>query len=85
MAASITAFLSVFNALLTLKDREVPHGRREIVAAVAGMYGIDAAPFLRCIDLREGKKGLSLGDLKTVFRSYTTEIQKLIKAVDTSD
>jgi hypothetical protein len=49
------------------------------------MYGIDAAPFLRCIDLREGKKGLSLGDLKTLFQSYTTEIQKLIKAVDTSD
>ena len=71
MAASITAFLSVFGALLTLKDREVPHGRREIVAAVAGMYGIDTAPFLRCIDLREGKKGLSLGDLKTVFQSYT--------------
>jgi predicted nucleotidyltransferase len=85
MAASITAFLSVFSALLTLKDLEVPHGRREIVAAVAGLYGIDAAPFLRCIDLREGKKGLSLGDLKSVFQSYTTEIQKLIEAVDTSE
>jgi predicted nucleotidyltransferase len=85
MAASITAFLSVFGALLTLKDREVPHGRREIVAAVAGMYGIDAAPFLRCIDLREGKKGLSLQELKTAFRSYVEQIGKLIKAVDTSD
>jgi len=82
MAASITAFLSVFNALLTLKDRELPHGRREIVEAVTAIYGIDAAPFLRCIDLREGKKGLSLGDLKTIFRSYTTEIQKLIAIVD---
>ena len=85
MAASITAFLSVFNALLTLKDRELPHGRREIVGAVTAIYGIDAAPFLRCIDLREGKKGLSFGELTTVFRSYTTEIQKLIKAVDTSE
>ena len=82
MAASITAFLSVFNALLTLKEREPPRGRREIVGAVTAIYGIDAAPFLCCIDLREGKKGLSLGDLKTIFRSYTTEIQKLIKAVD---
>ncbi len=82
LAASITAFLSVFNALLTLKDREPPRGRREIVGAVTAIYGIDAAPFLGCIDLREGKKGLSLGNLKTIFRSYTTEIQKLIKAVD---
>ena len=39
-------------------------------------------PFLRCIDLREGKKDMSLEELKTVFQSYTTEIQKLIKAVD---
>jgi predicted nucleotidyltransferase len=82
LAASITAFLSVFNALLTLKDRELPHERREIVGAVTAIYGIDAAPFLRCIDLREGKKDLSFGELTAVFRSYTTEIQKLIKAVD---
>ena len=82
MAASITAFLSIFSALLSLKDREVPHGRRDIVAAGAGLYGIDAAPFLRCIDLREGKKGPSFGELTAVFRSYTAEIQKLIKAVD---
>jgi predicted nucleotidyltransferase len=82
MAASITAFLSVFSALLTLKDREIPHGRREIVAALAGLCGIDAAPFLRCIDLREGTKGLSLGDLKILFQSYTTEIQRLIAIVD---
>ena len=82
MAASITAFLSVFNALLTLKDREPPRRRREIVAAVAGLYEIAAEPFLRCIDLREGKKGLSLGDLKSVFQSYTAEIQRLIAIVD---
>jgi predicted nucleotidyltransferase len=82
MAASITAFLSVFNALLHMRQKDVPRGRREIVAAVADAYGIDAAPFLRCIDLREGKKGLSLGDLKTIFHSYVTEIGKLIKAVD---
>jgi predicted nucleotidyltransferase len=82
MAASITAFLSVFGALLLVRGREIPKERRDIVPAVAQTYGLDAAPFLRCIDLREGKKDLSLGDLKTIFRSYTGEIQKLIKAVD---
>ena len=85
MATSITAFLSVFSALLHMREKDVPHGRREIVASVASAYGIDAAPFLRCIDLREGKKGLSLGDLKAYFHSYVTEVGKLIKAVDTSD
>jgi len=82
MAASITAFLSIFSALLFLKDREAPRGRREIVAAVADRYGIDASPFLRCIDLREGKKGLSPGELMAIFRSYTAEIRKLIAMVD---
>jgi predicted nucleotidyltransferase len=82
LAASIMAFLSVFNALLHMQGKELPHGRREIVAATADAYGIDAAPFLHCIELREGKKGVPLGELKAVFRSYTTEIQKLIKVVD---
>jgi len=49
---------------------------------MADAYGIAAGPFLRCIDLREGKKGLSFGELTAVFRSYTEEILKLIKAVD---
>ena len=82
MAASITAFLSVFNALLHMQGKESPRGRREIVGAVTAIYGIAAEPFLRCIDLREGKKGLSLGDLKSVFQSYTAEIQRLIAIVD---
>lgn len=82
MAASITAVLSVFGALLLIQGREIPKERRDIVPAVTETYGLDAAPFLRCIDLREGKKDLSLGDLKAVFQSYIMEIQKLIKAVD---
>ncbi len=82
MAGSITAFLSVFGALLLVRGREIPKERRDIVPAVAESYGLDPAPFLRCIDMREGKKDLSLGDLKTIFQSYTAEIQKLIKAVD---
>jgi predicted nucleotidyltransferase len=85
LAASITAFLSIFNALLTLKDRKPPGGRREVVTVLAETFGIDATPFLRCIDLREGSKDLSLRDQKTVFESYVTEIEKLIKVVDTSE
>jgi hypothetical protein len=85
MAASITAFLSVFSALLTLKGREAPQGRREVVSALAETYGMDSAPFLRCIDLREGTRDLSLRDLKSVFQSYVAEIEKLIRAIDTSE
>jgi predicted nucleotidyltransferase len=85
MAASITAFLSVFGALLLVRGREIPKERRDIVPGVAEAYGLNAAPFLRCIDLREGKKDQALGDLKTIFQSYMAEIQKLIKAVDTSE
>ena len=82
LAASITAFLSLFIALLALKGREAPRGRREIVAAVADEFGIETTPFLHCIDLREGKKGLPLAELKSIFRAYTAEIQRLIAIVD---
>jgi hypothetical protein len=82
LAASITAFLSVFNALLHMQGKEAPRGRREIVAAMADAYGIDAGPFLRCIELREGRKGLPLAELNAVFRPYTQEIAKLTAIVD---
>lgn len=82
LAASITAFLSVFNALLHLQGKEAPRGRREIVKAAAGLYGIEPEPFLQCIDLREGKKDIPLAGLKGTFRSYTAQIEKLIRAVD---
>lgn len=82
MAASITAFLSVFNALLHMQRQEAPRGRREIVAAMADAHGIDASPFLRCIDLREGHKGVPFEELKAIFRSYTAEIRKLIAIID---
>ncbi len=82
LAASIMAFLSVFNALLHMQEQELPRGRREIVAAIAHTYGIDASPFLRCIELREGKQGVPFGELKAVFRSYIAEIRKMITMVD---
>jgi hypothetical protein len=82
MAGSITAFLSIFAALLDIKGRQIPGSRREVVTAVAEAYGFGADPFLRCIDLREGKQDLSHRDLKTVFQAYAGEIEKLIAAVD---
>ena len=82
MAGSITAFLSIFAALLDIKGRQIPGGRREVVTAVAEACGFDADPFLRCIDLREGKQDLSHRDLKAVFQPYAGEIEKLIAAVD---
>ena len=82
MAASITAFLSVFAALLAIQGKAIPGSRREIVSAVAEAYGFSAEPFLQCIDLREGKKDVSLAELKETFKSYTAQIEKLIGAVD---
>jgi predicted nucleotidyltransferase len=82
LAASITAFLSVFNALLHMQGKEAPRGRREIVKAVSELYGIEPEPFLQCIDLREGKKDVPLAALKGTFRSYTAQIEKLIADVD---
>jgi hypothetical protein len=48
----------------------------------AAVRSFDAGPFLRCIDLREGGKGLPFAELNAIFRPYTAEIAKLIAAVD---
>lgn len=82
LAASITAFLSVFAALLEIKGRAIPGSRREIVSAVAEAYGISPDPFLQCIGLREGRKDAPLAEMKSIFRSCSAEIGKLTRAVD---
>ncbi|HOD34879.1 MAG TPA: nucleotidyltransferase domain-containing protein [Syntrophales bacterium] len=79
--ASITAFISIFRALIHLKGLDIPRQRREIVKAAADAYGIDAEIFLRCVDVKEGKVDLSTAEIKVVFDQYLKEVGKLWEIV----
>jgi hypothetical protein len=79
---SLTAFLSIFKALLYLAEAEIPGERREIINSVAKAFEIDADVFLKCVDIKEDKGSFSSSEVKEIFKAYLTEVRKLSGIVD---
>ncbi|MDI6777121.1 MAG: hypothetical protein QMD03_07795 [Syntrophales bacterium] len=79
---SLTAFISIFNALLYLKDLEIPLGKREVIRAVGKAFSVDPDIFLKCADIKEGVGSFSSSDIQAIFRTYLREVRKLSKIVD---
>lgn len=79
---SLTAFISLFNALLYLKGLEIPRQRREVIRAVGEAFSIDADVFLKCADIKEDVGSFSSPDIQAIFRAYLREVKKLSEIVD---
>ncbi|MFA5183040.1 MAG: hypothetical protein WC405_17110 [Syntrophales bacterium] len=79
---SLTAFLSSFKALLYLAGAAVPRERREIITAAARAVGVDAAVFMKCMDIREGADKYSRTELVDIYKDYVKEIDQLCRRVD---
>ncbi|HPC04948.1 MAG TPA: nucleotidyltransferase domain-containing protein [Syntrophales bacterium] len=83
MGESITAFLSLFQGLLFLKDLQIPPTKREILEKTAEALSLKGEVFSRCLDIREGK-GLPAGEnVREVFMGYMKEIEALCIRLDT--
>jgi predicted nucleotidyltransferase len=78
---SITAFISIFNALLVLKDAQIPHGRSEVVKALAEVFAFNPEPLLRCVGIKEGRKAAAT-EVESVFRDYLKELALLADLVN---
>ncbi len=79
---SLTAFISLFSALLYLKNIEIPHGRREVITAAGQAFGIDAPLFLKCEEIRRKTDRLSSGEVQAAFQSYMKEVSRLCDQID---
>ncbi|MDO8785665.1 MAG: hypothetical protein Q7J12_05555 [Syntrophales bacterium] len=79
---SLPAFISIFNALLYLKNLEIPWGKIEVIIAVSKEFSIDPGVFLKCTDIEEGEGSFSSSDIQEIFRAYLREVKKLSKIVD---
>jgi len=82
IASSITAFISIFSGLLCLTGQDIPSSKREIIEAVSQVITIDGTVFLRCLDVKEKKGGMSSTDISSLMTSYLTEVRKLWGIVD---
>ena len=79
---SLTAFVSLFSALLYLKDIEIPHGKGEIITAAGNAVGIDAAVFLKCEEIRKKTDRFSKNEVTAVFQAYMKEVGSLCDQID---
>ena len=85
IGASLTAFVSLFGALLYLKKLEIPKGKRDIIAAGSRAFGFDAAVFLKCDEIRERTDRFSSAEVQAIFRDYLREVGRLCEMIDRMD
>lgn len=85
IAASLTAFVSLFGAILYLKNLEIPKGKRDIITAGSAAFGIDATVFLKCEEIRGGTDRFSSAEVQIVFREYLRGVGRLCELIDQLD
>ena len=77
---SFIAFLSLFQAILYLHDREIPGGRRQTIHEACLIMGLNEDIFLKCLAVKEeGGKHKDIGEL---FKKYVEEAEKIDCFVD---
>jgi hypothetical protein len=79
---SFIAFISIFNALLYLKQEKAPQTRRETIQEACNLFALDTAVFMLCSDVREGKDKLGSQEIINTFKKYLEEVEKISIIVD---
>ena len=82
MEDSISTFCMLFRHALILTGNEAPTVKREIVAAAARAFGIDASPFETLLTRRESGAKMKAPELEALLTSYIKEIEHVIDTVD---
>jgi predicted nucleotidyltransferase len=79
---SLIALLSIFQGILYLRDKEIPSQRVEVIKAIAAETGLAAEPFVRLLEVKEGKSKPSARVMKGLMKSYIAEVSRLAAWVD---
>jgi len=79
---SLTAFISIFNALLYFKEGKAPQGRRDTIKEAGKLFTIDAGVFMLCADIKEGIDKLNSEEIIAAFGKYLKEINNICNMVD---
>jgi len=82
MADSVSTFCVLARHALRLYGIEPPWLKREAIRLAAEKFGIDPTPFMQLLDYRDDRIKPRALDPKALFRSYLTEIEKLVAVVD---
>jgi len=80
---SIPALVAIFEALLYLKEKELPEEKQEIVRSTREAFEMDAVVFQKLLDVNEEKIKPGNKEIGMLFKDYLREMRKLAKTVDT--
>ena len=83
ISRSIQAFVAIFEALLFLKEMEIPPEPRNILGLGCRTLELDSTLFEKLLDIKQEKIKPDDRELNRLFRDYIKEVQKLSKIVDT--
>ena len=79
---SVSTFCVLFRHALILRGMDAPTSKRDVIACTRQVFAIDAAPFEKLIDVREGCLKPRDIDPVLLLASYLKEISQVIDAVD---
>jgi predicted nucleotidyltransferase len=82
LADSVSTFCVLFRHALVLHAVEPPARKREVVQAVAALFGADAQPFERLLDIREEQVKPREVDPVSLLDAYLKSIEVVVDAVD---
>jgi predicted nucleotidyltransferase len=82
ISKSLTAFVSIFNAMLYLKEVRAPRDKNETIREMNKVFTIDAAVFVLCFEIRQGADKLSGAEVIDVFKKYLREVEKVCHIID---
>lgn len=82
MADSVTTFCVLTRHVLLLSGQVPGWPKREVILKAKEAFGLDAAPFLALLDLREEKRKEREIDPQATFAAYLSAIDRLVRVVD---
>ncbi len=82
MLESVVSFVRFMRPVLELRGQEPPLGRLATVKQVGETLGVDTAPLVRILQLREEPKELLEVEIQDLFASYLHCLEQVIAAVD---
>jgi hypothetical protein len=82
ISKSLTAFVSIFNAMLYLKQAKAPRDKGVTIKEMNEVFQVDAAVFMLCFEIRQETDKLSGKEVIDVFKKYLREVEKASHIID---
>lgn len=82
ISRSLSAFASIFSALLSLKNAEVPGSKRDIFKQTAEVFKLDHSVFDEVLELKNAKSKLKKEQLYSLMEQYIEQIEQLTEITD---